>query len=266
MNWLPATGAIWDVANDPSKLPGNLRDGDVHLWRWRLEQAVTSRDEVWLTPDEQVRAARYRFDLPRQNFVAARVGLRRILSSYLGIDAPCAFPFSLGPHGKPALALPEQQWLRFNIAHTGDFALCILCREREVGIDVEHIAGSQTSVDAMAYAVRRLCSPAERRFLDQDLLDAEHRFLTLWTCKEAVGKAEGRGLKPPIPAMDAVLTTGPTAFPDAWVQREAGGTWRVVRIEPFPGTVGALAVEGREERAEATMPQLTWFDLSQDGV
>jgi 4'-phosphopantetheinyl transferase len=266
MNWLPATGAIWDVANDPSKLPGNLRDGDVHLWRWRLEQAVTSRDEVWLTPDEQVRAARYRFDRPRQSFLAARVGLRRILSSYLGIDAPCAFPFSLGPHGKPTLALPEQQWLRFNIAHTGDFALCILCREREVGIDVERIEGSRSLVGAMSYAVQHFCSPVERWFLDHHPVDAAHHFLALWTCKEALGKGLGRGLKPPIPAMDAVLGADSMALPEAWLHREADRTWWVTRIEPFIATVGALAVEMPRDKVESSGPRLTWFDLPQDAV
>jgi 4'-phosphopantetheinyl transferase len=238
----------------------------LHLWRWRLARAVHHQEEAWLTPDERARAARYRFDLPRHRFVAARAGLRRVLSRYLGTEDPCAFPFALGPHGKPALALPEQQWLRFSLAHTDDFALCALSREREVGVDVECIESDRSSALAMAYALGHLCSPAEVRFLAEDSEEGEHRFLTLWTAKEAVGKAQGAGMRPPIPVMDAVLASGLPVLPDAWVQHHAARRWWVARIVPFEGTVGALAVEMREEEPEETGATLTWFDLPQDGT
>ena len=306
MSWLQATGAIWGVAS-PHTAGGfrlgdgspqgkgsptgegsssgeldSLADGALHLWRWRLDAPGSDRDapgsdraEAWLTSEELARAARHRFELPRRRFVAARAGLRRILSSYLGIDDPRKLPFVLGPHGKPALARPEQQWLRFNLAHTADFALCAISREREVGIDVEGIDGARTSASAMNYAVTHFCSPAERRFLagaladpgleDEGLADEGGPFLALWTCKEAVGKARGTGLVPPVPVFDAALASDLPTLPAAWQQREEGQVWWVVRIVPFPGTVGALAVEIPDGHAESRS-LLTWFDLRQTGT
>ena len=180
-------------------------------------------------------------------------------------------PF-LGPHGKPALALSAHQWLRFNLAHTGDFALCAVCREREVGVDVELTTGSRVAATSMAYSVRQLYSSAERRFLEQGLSQRGDalwwgNFLALWTCKEALGKARGTGLIPPIPSLDDLLGDGEdlpvsesSALPDAWRQRETASTWWAMRIEPFIHTVGALAVETLEGDAETEI-QVAWFDL-----
>jgi 4'-phosphopantetheinyl transferase len=259
MNWQRVTVAIWDAASELSR-SRYLGDGQLHLWRWRLDADDPGRDAGWLTADESARAARYRFDLPRRRFVAARAGLRRILGSYLGVNDPQAFPFCDGPYGKPGLVLPEQQWLRFNLAHTHELALCAVCRDREIGVDVERVAGGRASVPSMSYAVRHLYSPAEREFLDGDASKAGARFLTLWTCKEAIGKARGTGLRPPIPSVDPVLTPGLPALPDAWLQRDATRLWWVARLEPFPATVGALAVEIPSEHAAIETP-LTWFDL-----
>lgn len=277
MNWPLATAATSDVtsasSNEPvdlcpgsllprSLLPRSLPPRALHLWRWRLTATDAAYDQLWLTADERARAARYRFDPPRHRFVSARVGLRRILSVYLEVDDPCAFPFASGPHGKPALALPAQQWLRFNLAHTGDVAVCAICRGREVGIDVEAGDGSSTSPSAMSHAVRRFFSPAERAFLDRNPSPIGHAFLTLWTCKEAVGKASGAGLKPPIPTMDALLAGNLPGLPDTWLQYEEDRTWRVTRVLASTGLIGAVAVEVADgDDAGETM--LTWFELPQ---
>ena len=255
----PATVATWDAANELSE-SRHLEDGQVHLWRWRLDAGDPTRDAGWLTPDESARAARYRFDLPCRRFVAARAGLRRILGGYLSIDDPQALPFSAGPFGKPKLALSEQQWLRFNLAHTDDLALCAVCRDREVGVDVERVDGEAASASSMSYAIRHLCSPAERTFLKGDSAEAGVRFLTLWTCKEAVGKARGTGLRPPVSSIDSILAPALPTLPEAWLQHDAGQLWWVARLEPFPATLGALAVEVPAGHVH-TETSLTWFDL-----
>lgn len=271
-------------------------DGEVHLWWWRLDgcpmDAPPALDRVGrdqtpagaapvmgrptthlLSPDEQVRAARYRFDLPRRRFVAARVGLRRLLSRYLSLEDPRALVFHSGPQGKPFLDTPAHRWLRFNLTHTGDLALCAVACERDVGVDVEQLDGGYLTSGFMQAAARRFFSSPERALLDRQspLPECQKRtFLALWTCKEAVGKARGTGLVPPVPFFDRAITSAPAndLSPWWWQQdhpdtggRARGRTWFVTWTEMLPGAVAAVAVETTASTVRD--PQhMTWFELA----
>ena len=90
-----------------------------------------------LDADECVRAERFRTGTLRTRFIVGRAALRAILSGYLGIE-PEAVSFTYGAHGKPALA-GDPSGLEFNLAHTGDLALCGLTLGRAIGVNVETI-------------------------------------------------------------------------------------------------------------------------------
>src|SRR5712691_7055574 len=93
---------------------------DVHVWRASLDPppAIVERLRQLLSPDEQVRADRFHFDIDRQHFIVSRGCLRTILSRYLEI-APAEFQFSYESHGKPRIASANSQAerLKFNVAH-----------------------------------------------------------------------------------------------------------------------------------------------------
>jgi 4'-phosphopantetheinyl transferase len=169
------------------------------VWRVDLSPARVDLGAVWttLSADERARADRFHFDRDRQRFVAARGALRRILASYA--EAPAdELRFVYAPEGKPSLASPWSS-LRFNLAHSEDMALIAVARGREVGVDVERVPSNGLVADVVTV----VCSDPERARLQHLRPAAQRRgFARLWTRKEALIKADGRGLGLPLLHID----------------------------------------------------------------
>lgn len=91
-------------------------------------------------------------------------------------------------HGKPAVLGSNAP--RFNVSHSGDLGLVGIAMNVEIGIDIE-CARDRIEGDGLR---RRVLSEREIERVRQ--LDPERRwaFLRLWAAKEAVAKADGRGL------------------------------------------------------------------------
>src|SRR5260370_16782464 len=79
-----------------------LLEADVHIWHIPLAAAspIVGGYTLLLTPDEQVRAARFRFEIDRTRFVIPRALMRILLPSYLAFSPP-ALPFIYNPHAHP---------------------------------------------------------------------------------------------------------------------------------------------------------------------
>jgi 4'-phosphopantetheinyl transferase len=148
--------------------------------------------ENLLSDDERACANGYRFEEDRARFVAARGGLRQILSSYSSI-APERIEFQTGSYGKPALLVPSAA-LEFNVSHSGDYALIAITSGVPCGVDIE---GGKANLDEAAIAVDFFC-PREVEWLSHN----DGGFLRLWTAKEAVVKAVGGGLSVPLRSFD----------------------------------------------------------------
>ena len=90
--------------------------------------------------------------------------------------------------GKPYF--PDLPQYRFNLSHSGSFALCALSAH-PVGVDIQVVrpAWSPKLVD-------RSCTPEERSWLAA-LGDRPEDFAALWACKESVGKESGYGVPHP---------------------------------------------------------------------
>jgi 4'-phosphopantetheinyl transferase len=193
-----------------------------------------------LTDDERTRAARYKVETARHQFVIGRGLLRRLLGDCLGTAAR-AVPITYTATGKPVLAAAAG--LHFNVTHTDGLALIALAR-RAVGIDVERVR----AVENPEGLVGRFFSPAERAsFLS---LAGELRpagFFRGWTCKEAIIKAAGLSVAyldefdvELHPARPAVLLAA--RHPEL---RE--GVWGLAAWEAAAGFAAAVAVEGATE-------------------
>lgn len=113
--------------------------GEVHVWRLELESARRP---------------------------AFREALRQVLARYLG-DEPERVELTVGEHGKPRLA---DERLHFNLSHSGAMGLVAVCRDREVGVDVERFRPKR-----------------------------EADFYRRWACHEARVKCLGTGLGVPLP-------------------------------------------------------------------
>jgi 4'-phosphopantetheinyl transferase len=185
-----------------------------------LSPATRERLLGMLSSDERARYARFHFDPDRYTFLVAHALLRAALAE-LHRCSPLAFEFSVGPHGRPEIALPESALsLRFNLSHTRGRVACAFARSADIGVDIEHI---ERKVDLQPLA-QRVFSPAEQAGLFAlDPVAQRARFFELWTLKEAYIKAIGKGFTAPLQAItfspeapDPVpLTLGPAIADDA---------------------------------------------------
>lgn len=91
-------------------------------------------------------------------------------------------------NGKPFF--PGHPQLRFNLSHSGSFALCALDGS-PVGVDIEVIRPHHPRL------AERVCSPAELEWVGAQA-DPLRALLSLWTKKEARVKQDGRGLTVPL--------------------------------------------------------------------
>ena len=181
--------------------------------------------EHWLSDDEHARAARLVKDPDRWRFIEARALLRFVLGHHLDID-PGSVAFVLSPDGKPQHSCPAStRGIAFNISHTiGMIVVALAGDGQRVGVDVEK-CGSQ--VDALGIASSHF-SPRESAYIDA-LPPAEQAdaFRQLWTRKEALHKADGRGLSLPLDTFETL--------------DNRCGAWVVTDLELQAGYVGAVA-------------------------
>jgi 4'-phosphopantetheinyl transferase len=121
---------------------------------------------------------------------AGRAPLLALLAAYLDMP-PSDVHLACGRHGRPALAAPAAA-LGFNWSHSGKRAVVALSRHLpRLGVDVEY---PRVRRDGLALA-RRFFAASEYHQLEQLDAAARHEaFVQLWTAKEAVLKAHGRGL------------------------------------------------------------------------
>ena len=151
----PSSHLAW--SHPPEKL--ELADDEIHVWRATLDLPTSHITSLYasLSPDEQARANRFRFDKPREHFIAARGLLRAILSRYLHVP-PNQLEFCYSPHGKPSLITSEKHTLNFNLSHSEGLGLYAVSYAQSIGIDLEHVH----PVSDMEQLVERFFSILER--------------------------------------------------------------------------------------------------------
>jgi 4'-phosphopantetheinyl transferase len=221
-----------------------LTDSDIHIWSASLEMAHQEIDELFtiLSPDEKTRAGRFYFERDRNRFIAGRCLLRIILGGYLGMD-PSQIEFAYREAGKPVLKPgPQGESLEFNLSHSNDLALYIFSRNHEVGIDVEYIHPMPDTDDF----AEKFFSSRETELINS--LRGEEKdaaFFKLWTCKEALLKANGCGLTMPLSHMEISLgADGSAALSSMGGNPEHTSRWHLEVFNPAPGYQAAFTVDG----------------------
>lgn len=172
-----------------------LDSNEVHVWTADLAippEQVKVKFE-FLNADERARAERFHFPMHSRRFIAARSDLRQILSLYLNIK-PKDIVFEYTQHKKPYLHLPDHSRIQFNVSHSEDIAIYAVTLDHDIGIDIEKI---KTSYDPKV--ANRYFSQRENEALTH--LTPEERivgFYRVWSRKEALVKAVGKGLSIPL--------------------------------------------------------------------
>lgn len=203
----------------------------MHLWRFPL---TGQSGEGLLSADERQRLTRLRVADKATAFVAARSGLRLVLSRYLGV-APQDLRFQYNLHGKPFLeGLP----ICFNLSHSRAWGLCALTREAAVGVDLEAV-NPKLDYETLA---RSFFSPRENSWLQATPRWRRRRnFFRLWTRKEAWLKGQGGGFSERNLELEATHLSG---------RRSVADGWQLLNLPIEKGYVGALAVSGEIKKIE----------------
>ena len=179
------------------------------------------------------RASRLRSVDDRRRYTVARGMLRLLIGHYLQC-APAGLRFRYGGNGKPAVIAPRK--LHFNLAHSAERAVYALSAVRPVGIDIEQVT-RQVEFEQIA---RRFFTPKE--FADLIALPTARRrraFYRLWTAKEAVIKATGKGLSQPLDEFEINLASAgaPVILPAGH-----GGITQMSIYAPYAGRDYIVAV------------------------
>jgi len=200
----------------PELVPANvaeaLCDDEIHVWRLAYQRST------------------------------GRVPLRGVLAAYLGIDARQVVLID-GEHGRPALASGHDQSLGFNWSHSGDHAVVAVGRNLMPGIDLERVRPRDRALElaqrffsADEAAALAALPPPERSMA----------FLDLWTAKEAVVKALGRGIAFGLDRFSVARDIGQLRL--LRLHGEQVDAWQLRRLELDSGLVGAIAWRGDERR------------------
>lgn len=175
---------------------------------------------------------------------SGRAPLRAVLARCLG-TAPDAVPLQEEPHGRPQLAWAGTR-LAFNWSHSGEQALVAVARGVQPGVDIEMLERRQGR-DVLALA-QRFFAADETHWL-AGVAEGEarrHAFLRLWTAKEALLKAHGRGLAFGLERV--AVTAGEGGLHLQRFDGEALADWRLVELDAGAGLVAALAWRGEPRR------------------
>jgi 4'-phosphopantetheinyl transferase len=179
--------------------------------------------EAWqvLTPQERARAARFHFERDRHRWVNGRAWVRGQLAARLACPA-ASLELAVEPGGRPSLK--DYPGLDFNLSHTGDWIALVMCQEGRIGVDLETVDPTFPALEI----AREFFLPAEHDWIAAGPVE---RFFHLWTAKEALMKATGRGMSLP---PDKILVTIRNGRPETVTQLETGAV-HPVTTRPGPG-------------------------------
>lgn len=185
--------------------------------------------------DDQIHVWRLRYEKARR-----REPLCALLGIYLGLPAK-AVALIDGKHGRPELAQPLSRVLQFNWSHSGDAALIAVARDVAPGIDIERL---RPRAHAMQLA-ERFFHPEETAALAAlDASEQESAFLRLWTGKEAVLKAMGRGIAFGLDRLRLAVTPAEPRL--IWLEGDDPAQWQLHALPAGIDHIASMAWRGPE--------------------
>lgn len=203
-----------------------------------------------LNAAEVGRAARFRREADRTRFVGGRLLLRRLLRDETGT---ADWPVIVGAHGRPHLeSTGSRPAPDINLSHCTGLAAAALTMDGRIGIDVESL---DRDVNAEGLA-KRYFTADETRVIEQAPEGGRNEtFLRVWTAKEAVMKAIGRGLLIPLTDVRVDIATGEIFFTGEL--RDESGDWRL-ELHRLERHALAIAIRASDGLAPASVT-LRWI-------
>lgn len=211
--------------------------GELQLWLLRLDIAASLEADLYelLSEDERVRADRFLFPEARRRFVACRGQLRQILGDCLG-RPPSSLRFAYSGLGKPSLDEPIQ----FNVSHSHERALLAVTVDGELGVDIEF--HSRRMGDMQGLAKRFFSTPEVDGLFALPESQQRAAFFRIWTRKEAILKATGKGLTYPLNRLTVSFAAeAPAELVAMGDDPQEAARWKLQHVEPQREYVAAVA-------------------------
>jgi len=199
--------------------------------------ATALMSECGTTADD----ALLRWSLPADNFpgarrrsLLARALLRRMLVQTTGIP-PGGWVFDVEPSGRPIVRNADCERVpSISIAHSGGWVAVAASNAGAIGIDIE------------AHRPRRNFSGIAAAAFgpDEQLLaaaDGDTTFYRIWTLREAMAKASGKGIAEVVDRIDRVAN-GPKE--GVWRASIGATPWLLAHTTPVSGLSLAVAIRG----------------------
>ncbi|WP_234737003.1 4'-phosphopantetheinyl transferase family protein [Tellurirhabdus bombi] len=157
------------------------------LFRVQLSRFVPliSALQPLLRDEEIARAQRYHQDADRQRFVISRGVLRVLLGMHTG-QPHKEIQLVVGANQKPMLR--DFPAVHYSVSHSGDWILMALAKH-SVGVDIEKINPSFVFQEVVTHSFG-----LEEQQAIEASADPAGAFYQLWTRKEALVKATGKGI------------------------------------------------------------------------
>ena len=223
-----------------SQLDGDLGVPEVHVWYGSPVDVTRDMQRQLLgilNDDERRRAARFKVDAARTQFVVSRGWLRLVLGRYLRADAR-QIELRFSRHGKPELT--NSHGLHFNLSHTLGLTAIAVTRLGLIGIDVEKISRER---DVLNLAKRFFSGKEADWVASKTGAEQTRAFLTCWTAKEAFIKAHGEGLSIPLDSFAIMPAGGGILKFELFKDPSESRRWSVSLLDVPSGFQGAVAVE-----------------------
>jgi 4'-phosphopantetheinyl transferase len=236
-----------------------LDDNEAQLWRIQPGDAADSGEyyNSLLSPLERAHAEKYRHVQAREHFTIGRACLRILLGNALGIDCN-SINISAGLHGKPETPPIGGQSVFFNVAHSNHTILIALGRQGAMGVDVEYFDRKTDIMEVASCNFTEEETNTLASIADQDV--RIKLFYRYWTRKEAVAKADGRGLLLSLSSFDVSHESThlhPVRVSDSL--GEDGKLYYVSDLDLGSEAAGALALESSNSRvAQFIFPSMSY--------
>ena len=173
-----------------------------HLYFLAVDKPFLAQQQALLAllpPEKRARIQGMRFDMDQKLSLYADVLVRCLACRALRVSND-GLVFLQNAFGKPCLM--GYPGFHFNISHTRS-AIVVALSNREIGVDIERVDKADLRI------ARRYFTAAEVDWIEAGGAEADERFYTVWTRKEAYIKWLGRGLSIPLSSVD---TSGETFF------------------------------------------------------
>lgn len=165
---------------------------NVHLWRYDLQDPVPEVSMDWFSDDDKSLIASRRSLKDRMQYIYVHAFLKNVLAMYTH-QPPNQVQLVIGARGKPALKYSHPHPpFHFSLSYRQGYAVLAIANEASLGVDVEEIS----EVDSFDSFLDDYFSPDEEQQIRRAKTWEETLTLvyTLWTMKEAMVKALGKGV------------------------------------------------------------------------